>query len=145
MEQIELRNHLTASLARLYDMKAFSTLADFLQGELHVLHYLSMNRHLEINPSILSDKLNVSRPRITAALSTLRKKGYVTMEMSAEDRRRISVILTPDGESFIKEKQDNVDRYFDVLAEGLGEANGSDLIRLIELSIEIMNKGEKSL
>ncbi|OAB36034.1 MarR family winged helix-turn-helix transcriptional regulator [Paenibacillus glacialis] len=145
MEHFELRNHLTASLAKLYDMEAFSCLADFLQGELHVLHYLSQNSDLEINPSNLSDKLNVSRPRITAALSTLRKKGYVTMEMSTEDRRRVSVVLTRDGESFIKEKQDNVERYFDVLVKGLGEANGLDLIRLIELSIEIMDKGEKHL
>ncbi|OAB26522.1 transcriptional regulator [Paenibacillus macquariensis subsp. defensor] len=145
MKEIELRNRLIGSLAGLYEMKAFSHLAEFLQGELHLLFFLCQNSDLEINPSILSDNLNVSRPRITAALSTLRKKGYVTMKMAEDDRRRMSVMITPEGKSFVKEKQGNIERYFDILVEGLGETNGLELIRLIEISIETMNKGENGL
>lgn len=143
MKKDELRNALTASLSQMYDMEAFSCLAEFLQGELHVLYYLSQNRSSEVNPSILSNKLHVSRSRITAALSTLRKKGYVTMEMSRNDRRRMLVTLTAEGESFIKEKQDRVQSYFDTLVEGLGEKNVKELIRLIELSISIMDKASQ--
>lgn len=143
MEIIELRNNLTASLARIYDIEAFSNLAEFLQGELHVLQNLTQNNSLEMNPSILSDNLHVSRSRITAALSALRKKGYVTMEMSEDDRRRMRVKLTTDGEAFIKEKQENVERYFDKLIKGMGEENVLELIRLIELSVEIMDNKEK--
>ena len=143
MEIIELRNNLTASLARIYDIEAFSNLAEFLQGELHVLQNLTQNNSLEMNPSILSDNLHVSRSRITAALSALRKKGYVTMEMSEDDRRRMRVKLTTAGEAFIKEKQENVERYFDKLIKGMGEENVLELIRLIELSVEIMDNKEK--
>lgn len=145
MEIIDLRNKLTSSLARMYDIKAFSALAEFLQGELHVLHHLSQNSNLEMNPSILSDNLHVSRSRMTAALSTLREKAYVRMEMSEDDRRRMRVMLTPDGDSYIKEKQEKVERYFDVIVEGLGETNVMELIRLIELSVEIMENKEKQL
>ena len=145
MDINELRNALTASLALMYDIKAFSSLAEFLQGELHVLHHLSQNSNLEMNPSILSENLHVSRSRMTAALSALREKAYVRMEMSEDDRRRMRVMLTPDGEAFINEKQKKVERYFDLLVEGLGEENVMELIRLIELSVEIMENKEKQL
>lgn len=140
MEKIELRDRLTASLIQMYEMEAIGSLADFLQGELHVLQYLSSNIQSEINPSVLSDKLHVSRSRITAALSALRKKGYVTMEMNEEDRRRMRVRLTADGEALIRQKQDHVEQYFNILVDGLGEENVLDLIRLIDLSVKTMNK-----
>lgn len=140
MNKIELRNKLTESLAQMYEMEAIGDLAEFLQGELHILQFMSGNKNMEINPSILSDKLHVSRPRITAALSALRKKGYVTMEISDEDRRRMRVMLTPGGEDLINKKRENIENYFDILVDGLGENNVIDLIRLIDLSSQTMNK-----
>ncbi|MHA0856825.1 MarR family winged helix-turn-helix transcriptional regulator [Paenibacillus sp. CMAA1364] len=145
MDKQQLTNHLTMSLAKIYELEAFSHLADFLQGELHILHYLSQNKHSENNPSILSDNLHVSRSRITAALSTLRKKGYVSMEMSENDRRRMTVVLTSDGDIFIKGKQDQVVGYFNKLVDGLGETNALEMIRLIELSVKIMDNKEDKL
>ncbi|MHB1454260.1 MAG: MarR family winged helix-turn-helix transcriptional regulator [Saccharofermentanales bacterium] len=140
MEKKELRNRLTASLAQMYDIEAIGSLAEFLQGELHVMQYLSDHKGQEINPSILSAQLHVSRPRITAALSALRKKGYVTMEMSDHDRRRMRVMLTDSAEALVRSKHKNVEGYFDILVDGLGEDNVLQLIRLIDLSVETMNK-----
>ncbi|HHT84930.1 MAG TPA: HTH domain-containing protein, partial [Firmicutes bacterium] len=76
MDKRELRDRLTASLSRLYEGEAFACLAEFLQGEINILYHLAQNRGTEINPSTLSEKLRVSRSRITAALSALRKKGF---------------------------------------------------------------------
>lgn len=145
MKKEVLRNNLTMLLAKLYDIEAFSHLADFLQGELHVLHYLSQNMDIEVNPSMLSDNLYVSRSRVTATLSSLRKKAYITMEISEVDRRKMCVTLTEEGEEFIKAKQKNVEGYFQQLVEGLGKQDTIHLIELIEKSINIMNgKEEKS-
>ena len=55
MNHLELRNSLTTALSRLYEMEAFSCLAEFLQGELNVLYHLSQSGKSEVNPSILSD------------------------------------------------------------------------------------------
>jgi len=140
LKNVELRNRLTESLAQMYEMEAIGGLAEFLQGELHVMQYMAMNKDTEINPSILSDNLHVTRSRITAALSALRKKGYVTMEMSEEDRRRMRVMLTANGEALINKKRETVETYFDILVEGLGEENVMDLIRLIDLSVQTMNQ-----
>jgi len=145
MEKEDLRNNLTMLLGKLYDIEAFSHLADFLQGELHVLNYLSQNINIEINPSMLSDHLYVSRSRVTATLATLRKKGYIRMQISEEDRRKMRVILTAEGKRFIKEKQKNVERYFDQLVEGLGEQDTMDLMRLIKKSIRVMNNKEETI
>jgi DNA-binding MarR family transcriptional regulator len=138
----ELRNKLIAILSQMYDTVAFTSLAEFLQGELHVMYNLYINRNTEINPSALSESLHVSRSRITAALSNLREKGYITMEISEIDRRRMCVRLTEEGESFIEGKMYNVQKYFDALISGMGEKNINELIRLIELGTEIMDKEE---
>ena len=145
MEKEALRNNLTMLLGKLYDIEAFSHLADFLQGELHVLNYLSQNMKIEVNPSMLSDHLYVSRSRITATLTALRKKGYVRMKISEKDRRKMCVTLTAKGEEFIQEKQKNVEVYFDQLVEGLGEQDTMDLIQLIKKSIRVMNNKEEKI
>jgi len=145
MESKDLKDKLIESLGKIYYMEAFSQLTEFLQGELYVLHFLSENQDREVNPSILSDKLHISRPRITAALSALRKKGYVETEMSEDDRRRILVKLTEEGLIFIEDKQKTVEGYFDLFVEGLGDENASELIRLIELTVEIMGPKDKSI
>ncbi|HHX29288.1 MAG TPA: MarR family transcriptional regulator [Firmicutes bacterium] len=137
MDKRQLRDRLTASLSRLYEGEAFACLADFLQGEISALYHLSQSRGAGMNPSALSEKLRVSRSRITATLSALRKKGFVTLRGSEDDRRRIWVTLTPEGAEFLRRKQQKVEEYFDRLVEGLGEANVLDLIRLIDLSIQI--------
>lgn len=145
MESEDLKDRLIESLGKIYYMEAFSQLTEFLQGELYVLHFLLENQGIEVNPSILSDKLHISRPRITAALSALRKKGYVETEMSEDDRRRILVKLTKDGLIFIEDKQKNVEGYFDLFVHGLGEKNAAELIRLIDLAVEIMRQKDKSI
>ncbi|WP_311082589.1 MarR family transcriptional regulator [Paenibacillus polymyxa] len=139
MKDYELRDELRESANRIYGMELFSSLTELVQGENHVLQYLVQHRDDEINPSLLSDHLHVSRSRITAALTGLRKKGYVTMEMSEHDRRRMCVRLTVDGESLIRQKQERIEGYFEALVVGLGEKNVKEFIRLIELSLSIMN------
>ncbi|MGI6343510.1 MAG: MarR family transcriptional regulator [Bacillota bacterium] len=62
--------------------RPLGALTEFLQGELRVLFYLSLHRQREVYPSLLSEKLHVSRPRITAALAALRAKGYVRARAS---------------------------------------------------------------
>ena len=139
MDQTELRNSLTASLSQMYEMEVITNLAEFWQGELRVLHYVHQHNNSKINPSVLSDALHVSRARITTALSALRKKGYIVMEMSQDDRRRMCVTLTSDGEQYLKKKQKKVEKYFDILINGLGEVNVRDFIRIIDLSIKVMD------
>jgi DNA-binding MarR family transcriptional regulator len=138
MNQIELNQRLANSLFQMYEMQAIEDLVEFWQGELRVLQFVYQHGDDEINPSDLSDALHVSRARITTALSALRKKGFISMEMCEDDRRRMRVLLTADGETFVKEKQHIVEKHFDKLVNGLGEDDVMELVRLIELSTKVL-------
>lgn len=140
MDKELLKFELIKSLSNIYFMDAFSELTEFLQGELKLLYFLLENEENEISPSIISKRLHISRPRITAALTTLRNKGFVTTEPSKEDRRRVYVNLTPRGKSFVLERKNNVEKYFDQYVNGLGEKDTKELIRLINLTVKIMTK-----
>ena len=140
MTHIELRKKLTDSLSGLYETEAVSRLAELLQGEHRVLLYTYEHGEDEINPSTLSDVLHVSRARITTALTALRQKNFIKMEMCENDRRRMRVILTLPGRQYIESKQQDVETHFDKLIHGLGEDNTLDFIRIARQSIELMKQ-----
>ncbi|MEI6100840.1 MAG: MarR family winged helix-turn-helix transcriptional regulator [Eubacteriales bacterium] len=125
------------SLQKIYDMGAVSSLMEFCQGEIRVLMYLNDNNKV-VFPSDLSDALSVTRQRIASVLSSLRKKGYVSMEIAEHDRRRMKVMLTAKGESFIVEKRNSAEAYVSHFIAAFGEENAKDMTRLIELSAEAM-------
>lgn len=126
-----LRDDLVGALSRIYGMESIEAFAEFYQGELHVLQYLFMHKGEDVYPSAISDALYVTRARVTTTLASLRKKGFVAMEIYENDRRRMKVTLTKEGNTFIKEKQEKVMMYFDQLIEILGEKNTRDLIKIV--------------
>jgi len=140
MNKKKLLIDLTTSLQTMYDMEVFASMIEFCQGEMRVLLYLYTNYGCEIYPSDLSNTLNVTRQRITSILSSLRKKGYVSMEISENDRRKMRVSLTKDAKKPVIEKLKELEDYYYALLEGLGEENTVDLTRLINLSIEQMKQ-----
>jgi len=140
MNKIELRNALLISLQKMNDMEVFASMIEFCQGEMRVLIYLHMNKGTDIYPSELSDSLCVTRQRITSILSSLRKKGYVFMKTAENDRRRMRVVLTEDGESWLVKKVKEIEIYYDTLINGLGENNIQEMTRLMNLSIEQMKQ-----
>lgn len=142
MENEDIKNKLIESLSKMYFMEVFNQLTEFLQGELLVLYFLSQNTDMDLSPSIISSKLHMSRPRITATLTTLGKKGFVTTKISKMDRRRVKVILTSKGLSYIEEKRRNIERYFDVFVGKMARKDILELVRLIDLTIDIMSQME---
>ena len=140
METEALRNELLTSLYQILELDAFSVLDDFLQGETLLLRALMLSEGRPVNPSDLSDALHLSRSRITAALSALRRKGLVKMRMSEADRRRQDVTLTEEGLAVISEKVGQLNAYFDQLVEGLGGRETHRLIHLIERCVAVMEE-----
>lgn len=142
MNKIELRNDLTTSLVTLYDLEIFASMMEYCQGEMRVLIYLELNNGNEVYPSDISESLHVTRQRITSILSSLRKKGYVSMETAENDRRRKKVVLTKNARKYVITKGKWIESYFDTLIEKLGEENTQELTRLINLSIEQLKQQE---
>lgn len=145
MDYSNLVNDLIQSLEKVYYMEGFAQLTDFLQGEQYILHYLSQNLNIEISPSTLSEKLHMTRPRVTAVINTLKKKNYVEAKQDEEDRRRLSVKITNQGLDFINSKQKNAIEYFKLFIESIGDENVKDLIRIIELAADKMDHKSNNL
>lgn len=138
METAALRRELIASLQGVYQLEAFSALAELLQGESLVLSCLLSHREGVVYPSDLSRELHLSRPRITAALSALQRKGLISMRRSPTDRRRIQVSITQAGTEVIGGRLTRMQAYFDKMLSGLGEADARTLIDLINRCVEVM-------
>lgn len=142
MDNNKLKLSLVESLEKVYYMEAFSQMTEFLQGELYLLRFLVINSDEEFGPSELSEKINISRPRITNIISTLKDKKLLTTEADKEDRRRLKVKVTEKGKNFILKKQKHVLGNFDVIIDGIGEKNTLELIRIINLATDIMDKND---
>ena len=138
MSKEDLKLELIDSLEKIYYMEAFSQLAEFLQGELYLLRFLALNKGEEIGPSELSERLHMSRPRITATIAALKKKELVSTELDKKDRRRLKVEITKKGLETIFKKQSTVDENFEEFINGIGEEDTKELIRIVDLAVKIM-------
>ncbi|GEM_PF-1428966 len=143
MTKEDLKLELIDSLEKIYYMEAFGQLAEFLQGELYLLRFLALNKDEEIGPSELSDRLHMSRPRITATISALRKKKLLLTELDEVDRRRQKVKITKEGLEYIVRKQAKVEENFTEFINGIGQEDTRELIRIIDLAVKIMEKKQE--
>ena len=123
MEDEKLRDALIQQLWRMNKMDIVTHLREFIEGELATLWFLNVSGDTTIIPSMISDNLRISRARTAIILRTLREKGYVTMDISEEDRRKMTVLLTESGKSYLDEKYDFLLAYFDKYIEVLGADN----------------------
>ena len=139
-ERTELREELLRDLEALYQLPAFSDLAALLQGEARVLQYLALRRGEDVYPSELAEALRLSRPRITAALSSLQRKGFLTLTPSQEDRRKVFVRVTEAGMAQIAGQYETVRGYFDRLLTGLGAEDSRELSRLVGRCAQVMKE-----
>ena len=102
MEDEKLRDALIQQLWRMNKMDIVTHLREFIEGELATLWFLNVSGDTTIIPSMISDNLRISRARTAIILRTLREKGYVTMDISEEDRRKMTVLLTESGKSYLE-------------------------------------------
>ena len=56
----------------------------------------------QLEPCQLAQRLLISRPSVTGLLDTLQAKGLVTRQPHAEDRRRVLVTLTAEGDAVLE-------------------------------------------
>ena len=114
-----------------------------LRGTMGRIMAQALRRGEDVYPSELAEALRLSRPRITAALSSLRRKGFLTLTPSQEDRRKVFVRVTEAGMAQIAGQYATVRGYFDRLLTGLGAEDSRELSRLVGRCAQVM-KEEKA-
>lgn len=124
-------------------MRANAVLSRFAQ------RYMQLKKDLPIRPSemgvvnilletpgphtsiLLAKMLGVSKPMITAHLTALEKKGYITRQQSQEDRRSFYVLPTGKARSLAESARADMDRQLQHLIDTLGKERFDTLVDLI--------------
>lgn len=100
-----------------------------VQGEGFVLHYVAIHGGC-VFPGDIGHAMCVSTARVAMALNSLEKKGLITRQIDASDRRKILVRLTSEGK-LLADKNYRV--AVDVVAKRLallGEYDAKEYVRI---------------
>ena len=84
-----------------------------------------------LTPAELADRTGVTRATITGLVDTLEKDGLVTRAPHQEDRRMLSVTLTPRGRELLREILPGHFRRMSWLMATLSEQERVTLVRLL--------------
>ncbi|MBQ7410087.1 MAG: transcriptional regulator [Clostridia bacterium] len=98
------------------------------QGENGVLVYLTFFD--KVSPSELSEKLNLSLPRIASILNSLENKKLVVKNLDNDDKRKSIVEITEEGRKLVDEKRKEAIGDITKVFENLNEEERKDYIRL---------------
>lgn len=94
----------------------------------------------ERSVSDLHDKARFSMSAVSQSLASLERKGYVTRSMSAQDRRKITVSLTPEGEAFLRRIDERMDQTMQRVVERYGEADMWRLMEQVQRLLSVMEQ-----
>ncbi len=121
-------------------------------------NYMELKKGLPIRPSemgvlnivaetqgphtsvMLAELLGVSKPMITAHLTSLSEKGYITKEQSPEDRRVYFVRLTDKAWELVEDAKTDLNQQLELLMNGLGEDKFDELVALAQEANRILEE-----
>lgn len=89
-----------------------------------------------LNVPEIQKKLHISKPAVSYILNTLEKKNYITREIDPDDRRKIAINATPQGQAAAEASSLQYDKMWRELLSGFGEENMNRLIHLLTLLSE---------
>ncbi|MDO4292972.1 MAG: MarR family transcriptional regulator [Eubacteriales bacterium] len=86
---------------------------------------------INLNVPDVQEKLRISKPAVSYILNTLEKKNYITRQIDARDRRKISICATPDGMAAAQQSREKIDRLWEAILTQFGEENLRQLTELL--------------
>ena len=89
-------------------------------------------------PMMLAEALKVSKPMITAHLTSLTNKGYITKQPSPEDKRAYYILPTEKAKALVKDAKEDLYWYLEQLENGLGEERFDLLVKLAGEATDIL-------
>lgn len=109
------------------------------KGEIFILRYL-YTKESPASPSELSEALNSSTARISAALRTLEKKGQIHREIDTTNRRFILVTITEEGRERIRANMQRMQNHLIQVFTVMGEKDAREFVRLSTRFFEIAQR-----
>ncbi len=90
-------------------------------------------------PAVLAEMLGVSKPMLSAHLSSLMAAGFVLRVPSPEDGRSVYVMPSKSGAELFKRFNENKSEKINALIAGLGQKNFDKLIQLVMRANRILD------
>lgn len=113
-------------------------------SEMGVLNILSATPgpHTSV---MLAALLGVSKPMITAHLTSLSEKGYITKEQSAEDKRVYYILPTQKALQLVGDARTDTNRQLARLVDAMGQDAFDLFVRMTQQANQILevNRGEE--
>lgn len=111
------------------------------QGESGVLLYL-LNINSNVSQSELSEKLEVTMPRIVAVINTLQKKELIEKNVDSTDKRKSIISITNKGKDNIIKKKEDAIKFIENVIKELDEQEIEQYIAISKKIERISNKIE---
>ncbi len=108
-------------------------------SEMAVLNII-IQRDGRFTPLMIAELLEVSKPMITAHISVLEKKNYITKEYLKEDRRSFYVVPTEKAKKLVKTAGEATKKHLQYLENELGYDNYEKLLNILNNANGILTK-----
>lgn len=136
MDNVEIRDNFIEALLNIYNMEHIKFFLEFLQGEQAVLFAIKFS-NLKTSSDI-SEKLGVSKSRLTKVLNNLKRKKYIHFKQSSEDKRYKYIYLTSLGEEYIKTKESTALMIFETYLNKMTSEKIITFTKLLNETVSIM-------
>lgn len=110
--------------------RPFFKLASDLIPPMHMRIMMLLLHEERCTLSALSQAINVSRPQLSVAVSTLYDRGFLIRTADSQDRRRVFLSLSEEGFAFLDNIQKAVVSH---LAEQLSTLSEDEQLRFLEV------------
>lgn len=127
------------SLLDIYRMEVIDGIRDILSGENSFLLLLLSCSSSPLTASFMAERLNITKGRITALISSLLDKEDIEITLDMKDRRKTLIRLTEKGRNRIETKIDEVNEKLEYLIRNLSEEEVNVLLNILE---KVKNRGE---
>lgn len=89
-------------------------------------------------PVMLAELLGVSKPMITAHLTSLINKGYIIKQPSPEDKRAYYILPTEKGLALVESAKIDMKQQLEWVKDGMGQDKFDALVRLAQEANNIL-------
>lgn len=127
------------SLLDIYRMEVIDGIRDILSGENSFLLLLLSCSSSPLTASFMAERLNITKGRITALISSLLDKEDIEITLDMKDRRKTLIKLTEKGRNRIETKIDEVNEKLEYLIRDLSIEEVNVLLNILE---KVKNRGE---
>lgn len=127
------------SLLDIYRMEVIDGIRDILSGENAFLLLLLSCSSSPLTASFMAERLNITKGRITALISSLLDKEDIEITLDMKDRRKTLIRLTEKGRNRIETKIDEVNEKLEYLISDLSIEEVNVLLNILE---KVKNRGE---